>query len=131
MPTQVASAKPNPRRALGDFGERVAVRHLEANGYRILDRNWRTREGEIDIVAEAEGTVAFVEVRCKRGALMGTAGESLTPAKQRRMVTMTEVYESRCSDLPPGRRIDLIAIDLTREGRLISLQHFESAITAE
>ena len=51
------------RRDLGDFGERLAAAHLEAKGYRIRERNFRTREGEIDIIAERGGTLVFVEVR--------------------------------------------------------------------
>ena len=130
-PTVSVAVKPNARRALGELGERLAVQHLEAKGYRILDRNWRTREGEIDIVAEVSGTVAFVEVKSRRSCLMGTAAESLTAAKQRRMVTMAEAYDASRDDLPPGRRIDLVAIDFTREGRLLSLEHYESAVTAD
>ena len=84
--------KDNGRRALGELGERLAAEHLLAKGYRIRERNFRTAAGEIDIVAEANGVLAFVEVKCRRGSSMGTAAESLSPAKQRRMVEMAEAY---------------------------------------
>jgi putative endonuclease len=122
---------PNPRRALGALGERLAVQHLEAKGYRIRDRNVRTREGEIDIVAELGGLLAFVEVKCRRGAKMGTAVESLTAAKQRRLVALAEAYGQEREGLPEERRIDVIAVDMAPDGRLLSLQHIEGAVWAE
>ena len=126
-----SSSKPNPRRALGDFAERVAVQHLEAKGYAIVGRNVRTREGEIDIIAQRDETLAFVEVRCRRGDRMGTAAESLSPAKQRRLVALAEAYGATHEDLPPGRRIDVIAVDLALDGRLLSLNHIEDAVWDE
>ncbi|MDO8616045.1 MAG: YraN family protein [Dehalococcoidia bacterium] len=120
----------DPRRALGDFGERLAVQHLLAKGYRIRGRNVRIPEGEIDIVAERGELLLFVEVRCRRGRSMGTAVESLTPAKQRRLVALAEAYGQE-DDLPPERRIDVIAVDLAPDGRLLSLQHIEGAVWAE
>ena len=119
------------RRALGDFAERLAVQHLEAKGYRIRERNFRTREGEIDIIAEMGDLLAFVEVRCRRGAAMGSAIESLTSAKQRRLVALAEVYSQLREDLPADRRIDVIAVDLAPDGRLLSLQHIEDAVWVE
>ena len=119
------------RRALGQLGERLAAEHLAAKGYRIRERNFRTAAGEIDIVAEAAGVLAFVEVRCRRGTAMGTASESLTPAKQRRMVAMAEAYGQEREDLPAQWRIDLIAIDFTPDGRLQSVVHYENAVTAD
>ena len=119
------------RRALGDFGERIAAQHLLAKGYRIRERNFRTREGEIDIIAERGDLLAFVEVRCRRGAAMGTAVESLTPAKQRRLVALAEAYAQDREDVPDERRIDVIAVDLAADGRLLALQHLEGAVWAD
>ena len=119
------------RRALGELGEGLAAEHLTAKGYRIRERNFRTAAGEIDIVAEAGGVLAFVEVRCRRGSSMGTAAESLSPAKQRRMVEMAGAYGQARDDLPEQWRIDLIAIDFERDGRFASLVHYENAVTAD
>ncbi len=113
------------------MGERLAEQHLLARGYAVVDRNVRTREGEIDIIALDGETLAFVEVRARRGTRMGTAVESVTPAKQRRMVALAEAYGADRDDLPEGRRIDVIAIDFTPDGRLLSLEHFENAVIAE
>ena len=124
-------AKDNGRRALGELGERLAVEHLTAKGYRIRERNFRTAAGEIDIVAEVGGVLAFVEVKCRRGSSMGTAAESLSPAKQRRMVEMAEAYGQARENLPEQWRIDLIAIDFESGGRLASIVHYENAVTAD
>ncbi|MFQ5472424.1 MAG: YraN family protein [Dehalococcoidia bacterium] len=122
---------PDPRRGLGDLGERLAERHLLAKGYRILERNFRIREGEIDLIAEVGGTLVFVEVRARRGARMGTAIESVTPAKQRRLVALAEAYGQVRDDLPRDQRIDVIALDLSPEGKVLSIEHVEGAVWAE
>ncbi len=116
------------RQRLGDFGERVAAAHLEANGYRLLDTNFRVREGEVDIVAEREGVVAFVEVKTRRGQAMGSAAEAVDGRKAQRLLLAAEAFAQQHPELPPGRRIDLIAIDLDSTGRVVSLQHIESAV---
>ncbi len=119
------------RRRLGDLGERLAEQHLLSKGYRIREKNFRTRAGEIDIIAERDGVLVFVEARTRRGASKGTAAESLTPAKRRRLVRLAEAYGQARDDLPEGRRIDVIALDLAQDGRLLSLQHIEDAVWAE
>ena len=116
------------RRELGDFGERVALVHLEANGYRILATKFRVREGEVDIVAERDGVVAFVEVKTRRGDTMGEAIEAIDGRKAQRLLLTAEAFSQQHPELPPDRRIDLIAIDLDDTGRVVSLQHIESAV---
>lgn len=116
------------RRDLGDFGERVARAHLEAKGYRVLATKFRVREGEVDIVAEHDGTVVFVEVKTRRGGAMGPAVEAVDARKAQRLLLAAEAFAQRHDGLPPGRRIDLIAIDLDARGRVASLQHIESAV---
>jgi putative endonuclease len=126
----IAVAPPPPaRKTLGDFGERLAARHLEAGGYCIAERNHRTREGEIDIIARRGDTLAFVEVRIRRGQRMGCAAESVTPAKAQRMFALAEAYTAGVAGLPQQQRIDVIAIDLSDDGRLTSLRHIENAVT--
>jgi putative endonuclease len=118
------------RRSLGDFGERVAIAHLESRGYRVLATKFRVREGEIDVVAERDGTVAFVEVKTRRGDTMGPAIEAVTSRKAQRLLLAADAFAMRHDGLPPGRRIDLIAIDLDAAGRVASLQHIENAVEA-
>ncbi len=116
------------RRELGDFGERVAVAHLEANGYRIRERNFRTREGEIDIIAEHAGTLVFVEVRTRRGAAMGSAAESATASKTARILAAAQAYVQERENCPADQRIDVIALSLASDGRVLSLEHIEGAV---
>jgi len=67
------------RKALGDYGERLAAAELERRGLEVLDRNWRCREGEIDIVARHRGSLVVCEVKTRRGDRYGSALEAITP----------------------------------------------------
>lgn len=113
------------------MGERLAADHLEARGYRIRERNFRCREGEIDIIAEKDGCLAFVEVKTRRGSNMGSAAESVTLAKGTRMLRAAETYSQDRTDLPANRRIDVVAVELSPGGRLLSVEHIESALTVD
>ena len=99
------------RQHLGESGEEIACRELTARGYAILARRYRTRHGEIDIVARDGETTVFVEVRVRTTREFGTAAESVTPAKQRRVAAMALDYvaRNRLSDCPC--RFDVVAID--------------------
>jgi putative endonuclease len=123
-------AVPETRR-LGEFGEGLACTHLESRGFRVLERNYRRREGEIDIVASRGDVLAFVEVRTRRGSRMGTAAESVTGAKAERMFQMAEAYASERQGLPPEHRIDLVAIDFEPGGKLAALRHIENAVQGD
>jgi putative endonuclease len=116
------------RRQLGDFGERVAVAHLEAKGYRIRERNFRIREGEVDIIAERRGTLVFVEVRTRRGETFGSAAESVTASKAARILAAAQAYVQATEDCPADQRIDVIALSLASDGRVLSLEHIEGAV---
>ena len=116
------------RRDLGAFGERVAAAHLEATGYRIRERNFRTREGEIDIIAERGETLVFVEVRTRRGDALGTAAESVTASKAARIIATAQAYAQAAENCPADQRIDVIALSLAADGRVLSLEHIEGAI---
>lgn len=116
------------RRELGAFGERVAAAHLEAKGYRIRQHNFRTREGEIDIIAERSGTLVFVEVRTRHGDALGSAAESVTAAKASHIVAAAQAYAQGHEGCPDGQRIDVIAVSLARDGRVLALDHIEGAV---
>ncbi len=116
------------RRDLGAFGERLAATHLEAKGYRIRHRNFRCPEGEIDIVAEDGDCLVFVEVRTRRGDALGTPAESITEAKERRLVAVARAYLQEYEGLPANQRIDVVGVELTPQGRLLGVQHIEGAV---
>ena len=77
--------RPDPRRALGTDGEAAVARWYEQRGYEVLDRNWRVREGELDLVLRRGGAVVFCEVKTRRGIGFGLPAEAVTVAKQRRI----------------------------------------------
>jgi len=73
------------RTALGRSGEDLAVAWYEDHGYEVLERNWRRREGEVDLIARKGRTVAFCEVKTRTTDAFGTGAESVLPAKERRI----------------------------------------------
>jgi putative endonuclease len=99
------------RQALGELGENLAVRELASRGYAILDRRYRTRYGEIDIVCEEHGTIVFVEVRARATGDCGTAAESVTAAKQRKVAARAVEYLARHRITDRPCRFDVVAID--------------------
>jgi putative endonuclease len=99
------------RQAFGESGEDFAVRELEGRGYAILARRYRTRYGEIDIVAQDGETIVFVEVKARATAEFGTAAEAVTPWKQRRLASMAVDYLARQKLTNVPCRFDVVAID--------------------
>jgi putative endonuclease len=98
------------RRALGDYGERLAAAHLVAKGFVILDRNWRCSAGEIDVVAADGDTLVVCEVKTRSGSGFGTPLEAITPAKAGRLHRLgwmwVKHHHVRCA----GLRVDVVAI---------------------
>ena len=73
------------RRALGAHGEELVARWYAGRGYVVLDRNWRGPGGELDVIAERDGTVVFCEVKARTSSRFGTPFEAVTPRKQQRI----------------------------------------------
>lgn len=103
------------RQELGKIGEDLAARELERRGYAITARRYRTRCGEIDIVAERDGVLVFVEVKARADTEFGTAAEAVTPWKQRRLTRMAKDYltRERVGDRPC--RFDVVTVMFDRE----------------
>jgi putative endonuclease len=99
------------RQALGRAGEDLAVEELERRGYVILARRYRTRHGEIDIVARDADTTVIVEVKARATAEFGTAAEAITPRKQRQLVSMAVDFLARHSLSDAPCRFDVVTID--------------------
>ena len=115
------------RRKLGSLGEKIAKEHLLGIGYVIRETNFRSREGEIDIVAEKGDYLVFVEVRTRRSRSFGTPEESITASKKERLITLAQRYMESHSDLPPFWRIDVVGVEL-EGGRVARLEVTENAI---
>jgi putative endonuclease len=128
----------NRRQTLGRRGEQLAARHLERHGWRIVERNFRTREGEIDLIAARQGTLAFCEVKTLVSRRVPPARgpadpvESVGPAKRTQLRRMARAWMAQAhSGRPPRRhhhvRMDVIGVVLAPDGALIRLDHLESA----
>jgi len=96
-------------------GEELACAELQRRGYAILERRYRTRAGEIDIVARDRGTVVFVEVKTRTGGAFGGAAAAVTGWKQRRVAHLALEYLSRHGLHRCPCRFDVVAIDVDEE----------------
>ena len=115
------------RQKLGRWGESVAARHLEAKGYEIVAHNWRCRQGEIDLVARAGEEWVFVEVKTRRGRDLGTPEEGLTTHKSRKLLELGQLYLA-ANDMDVDWRIDLVAVELDKAGKLLRCEHIPNAV---
>ena len=115
------------RRDLGQTGEELAARHLERLGYRILERNHRTRWGELDLVATDGGTIVFVEVKTRRAG--GEPLDRLDVHKRIQVRKMAAAWLNDVQRRPRSAelRFDAIGIVLDRSGALVRLDHLEAA----
>jgi putative endonuclease len=123
------------RQSLGRLGEALACEYLEREGWQIVARNWRTRRGEIDIVARDGEWLVFVEVRTRRAdprggdPYLGRPDDSITPRKQLQLVQMAQAY---LFDTPwkGPRRIDVVALELAADDTPARLAHYRDAVGA-
>lgn len=116
------------RKEIGARGEALAEQHLLAGGYAIRHKNWRSGHGELDIVAEREGVIVFVEVRARTSHAFGAPEETLTPRKKAKLMETAQAY-LREFDLDDALcRVDVIAIDLDHHMRVVRLAHFTNAL---
>ena len=111
---------------VGRLGERLALEHYERLGFRLIDRNWRTRAGEIDLVVCDGRATVFAEVKTRRSGGLDPL-LSLTAVKRRRMRALAAAW---LADHParartPALRIDAVAVVVDGRGALISLEQFE------
>ena len=116
------------RRDVGILGEKLARDFLEKRGYRIRETNYRCPEGEIDIVAQHEDSLVFVEVRTKRGREFGTPEESITPVKMEHLRAVAAHYLQNHEGLPSSWRIDVVAVELDRGQSISRIELIENAV---
>jgi len=126
---------PDLRRTRGSLGEQIAADHLVEAGYEILERNFRTRRGELDLIAADARAIVFCEVKTRVAG--GRSGPALAldavgPAKRRRLrrLAMEWLRERRAAGGVPHRerlRFDAIGITISPGGRLLALDHVTDA----
>lgn len=116
------------RRSLGQWGEEQAAEYLGSSGMRILERNWKARSGEIDIIGEEDGRLVFVEVRTRRpSGRFGTAAESVDARKQRQVRQTALVYLHATRQTDRSCRFDVIAVTASGPDGKTDILHIPNA----
>ncbi|MFP2904627.1 YraN family protein [Pyxidicoccus sp. 3LFB2] len=121
-------AAPGERREYGNAAEEAAVGFLEAQGWRVLARNWTCRYGELDVVAEQGDTVCFVEVRMRSTAVWGDPAHTVSFAKQRRVVKAALHYLFAYELGERMIRFDVISV--VGRGERATVEHIPGAFDA-
>jgi putative endonuclease len=103
------------RQQFGKESESLAVRYLKKHGYRILEQNYRTKLGEIDIIAIDKGTIVFVEVKARRSYLFGNPKFAVTPKKQRKISMVALYYLKETKQDNAKARFDVVAVSSIKD----------------
>lgn len=112
---------------LGRYGEDLAAQHLQASGLLLLDRNWRCRDGELDLVArDRDGTVVFVEVKTRSSSAFGEPSEAVGPVKARRLRRLAARWLQEHPGGARPLRFDVVSI-VRRPGQAPVVQHLREA----
>lgn len=112
VPPSGSGGESSHNQALGARGESIAAAYLEGLGLRVLDRNWRTRHGEIDLVVSDQGVIVAVEVKTRSGAGYGNPLEAITARKAARLRRLLLDWVRGHSAPGAGLRVDAIGITL-------------------
>jgi putative endonuclease len=124
-PSQLRRGRFLSRRTVGTWGEDLALRYLTEQGYELVERNYRTRFGELDLVVRHQSTLVFVEVKLRRGTGYGNPLDAVTPRKQRAIRALAERYlADRAPDFD-AVRFDVVGILL--EGDTPRISHVRDA----
>jgi putative endonuclease len=110
-----------PLHVVGRAGEEAAVRYLNQQGYRILERNYRCRFGEIDLIARDGKTLAFIEVKTRRSQKFGPAAAAVTLEKQRHLIRTAQIYLSQTGQAHALCRFDVVTVDIAEQRPRIEL----------
>lgn len=112
---------PNLKQRLGDAGEELAVKHLRKIGYKILERNFRTRSGEIDIIAKHKGQIVFAEVKTRQNRRFGHPKLAVTTNKQRKISMVALTYLKKHYSLQTRARFDVVTVQSSQNGPIIDI----------
>nr|WP_090281237.1 YraN family protein [Mycolicibacterium komanii]CRL77393.1 putative endonuclease [Mycolicibacterium komanii] len=114
------------RAEIGELGEQLAVDHLRSVGLRVLERNWRCRYGELDVIAidDTTRTVVFVEVKTRTSDRFGGVEEAVTPQKLRRLRRLAGLWLAAQETGWPCVRIDVVGVRIGRR-RTPEITHFQ------
>ncbi len=119
----------NDRIILGRNGEAAALSFLEANGYHILETNWRARQAEIDIIAQKKDTICFVEVKTRQTLNKGLPREAVTRSKQQKILMGASLYLKKNNLFDSKIRFDVI--EVFKKDHLFDIRLIPHAFQAE
>jgi putative endonuclease len=111
---------------LGAHGERIAAAYLTRAGLRVLDRNWRCREGELDLVAREGSAIVFCEVKTRRGTGFGHPVEAVTPRKRGRLRVLAQRWLAAHDEHAPEVRFDVVGVLVRPSGPAV-VSHLRAA----
>lgn len=117
------------RQALGRTGERLAAETLIGKGCCILERNFRCYYGEIDLVAEDEHDLIFVEVKTRRGTSYGLPEDAITHFKRRKILEVASYYLDLHGCADRSWRVDVVAVQFSKGGKLVEIRVYKHAVT--
>jgi putative endonuclease len=103
------------KKSLGNLGENLALKKLKNSGYRIIDRNFHTKFGEIDIIAQDDQALVFLEVKARRSRDFGRPDEAISSRKIRHMTKAAQSYKLLHPELPDSLRLDAVLIDFSED----------------
>jgi putative endonuclease len=106
------------KQELGRWGEDIVATLIQRRGCELLDRNWRVKEGEIDLVAQEKETFLFIEVKTRRSRAFGDPLEAITPTKLRRLHILARTWLRMNSRLGAPFRIDCASVLIDRNGAI-------------
>lgn len=116
----------NERSQLGNTGELLAAEYLRNQGYAIIHRNYRTRKGEIDIIAKLDNTTIFIEVKTRSTAIFGSPLCAVTPKKQSQISRVALEYLCRENAVDSSARFDVVSV-LISKNKNVQIEHIPNA----
>lgn len=111
---------------VGKKGEDLATEYLMKNGYKILERNYRKQYTEIDIIAQKDNVLVFIEVKTRTSNIFGTPLEAISPRKVQLLLKLATYYSMQHAKLPQALRIDAIALTLGKNLTIQQIEHVKN-----
>lgn len=113
-------------REIGDIGEQTVCDYIEKNGYEVLKRNFTVKGGEIDIIAQKNDTVCFIEVKTRKFGSLSSGEEALTSAKRKHIIYAARRFLTDFFATMPKCRFDVAVVEMKNE-RVIKLKYYVNA----
>jgi len=117
-----------PKRQIGNLGEKLAEEYLKAKGYRIVDRNYLWREGEIDLITEDKETLVFVEVKTRAEIQYSYPEKAVDYQKQKKLFKTAQKYLQNYKGSLKNYRLDVISVEINKKTKRAKIRQFENVL---